>query len=63
MKQTRTTHPFMDHLRKAKKQNAEFESWLAMAEEAFNTGNAERAFEYALRAYEKTERTTHSSAA
>ena len=58
MKQTKTIHPFMDHLRKAKKQNAEFCSWLAMAEEAFNNGNAERAYEYALRAYEKTERTT-----
>ena len=51
MKQTKKLHPFMDYLRNAKKQNAEFESWLAMAEEAFNNGNAERAFEYALRAY------------
>ena len=48
MKQTKKLHPFMDHLRKAKRQNAEFCSWLDMAEEAFNTGNAERAFEYAL---------------
>jgi hypothetical protein len=58
MKQRKKLHPFMDHLRKAKKQNAEFCSWLAMAEEAFNNGNVERAFEYALRAYEKTESTT-----
>ena len=58
MKQNKKLHPFMDHLKKAKKQNAEFCSWLAMAEEAFNNGNAERAYEYALRAYEKTERTT-----
>ena len=48
----------MDHLKKAKKQYAEFINWLLMAEDAFNNGNAERAFEYALRAYEKTERTT-----
>ena len=36
MKQTKTLHPFMDHLKKAKKQNEEFESYLSMAEEAFN---------------------------
>ena len=42
----------MDHLKKARKQNAEFCEWLSMAEEAFNDGNAEHAFEYALRAYE-----------
>ena len=58
MKQTKKLHPFMNHLKKARKQNAEFCDWLAMAEEAFNGENAERAFEYALRAYEKTERTT-----
>ena len=44
MKQTKKLHPFMDHLKKAKKQNAEFVSWLAMADKAFNNKNAERAF-------------------
>lgn len=58
MKQTKKLHPFMDYLKKAKRQNAEFCEWLAMAEEAFENGNAEHAYEYALRAYEKTERTT-----
>ena len=45
MKQTKTIHPFMDHLKKARKQNVEFCEWIAMAEEAFDAGNAERAFE------------------
>jgi hypothetical protein len=31
MKQTKKLHPFMDHLKKAKRQNAEFCEWLAMA--------------------------------
>ena len=42
MKQTKKPHPFMDHLKKTKKQNAEFCEWLAMAEEAFASGNAEQ---------------------
>ena len=42
VKQTKKPHPFMDHLKKTKKQNAEFCEWLAMAEEAFASGNAEQ---------------------
>lgn len=32
MKQTKKLHPFMDHLKKSRKQNAEFCEWLSMVE-------------------------------
>ncbi len=58
MTQKQTTHPFISLIQKAKKQNAEFTNLLQQAEDAFKQGNPALAFELALRAYEKTERTT-----